>query len=98
MVFPAWVNKARSNKAKASARLRYIIIRLAIEHSASASVRAMCDSAGLCRHSVVALYISKGAFSQRLAEKFEQHFGSDIITAAALMDPLSIETPAAAAK
>lgn len=91
MVFPKWVSKARSKKAQATARLRYIIYRLAIEHGDSASIRAMCDATGVCKHSVVSLYVSQGAFSRHMAERFEAHFGSDVVKADQLVSPLDIE-------
>lgn len=96
--FPEWVQKVRGKKAQASARLRYILARLAIEYTDSPSVRGLCVSTGLCGPSVVSAYINQGAFSPVLAEKFEKHFGASVINAKALIDPMSIgsEGPAAA--
>lgn len=90
MKFPTWVTKTRGKKAQASARLRYLIYRLAIEFTDTATVRALCETTGIAKHSTVSLYLSQGAFSQGMAERFEEHFGSDIITAAQLTAPLEI--------
>ena len=98
MTFPGWVQKARSKKAQASARLRYIMYKLAIEHTPTGSIRGLCETCKLGSHTTVSLYISQGAFSQHLAERFEERFGSAIITAAQLVAPLDIPTEAKPSK
>ena len=90
MMFPLWVQKARSKKAQATARLKYILYRLAIEQAGTPTIRGLCEGIDFANHATVSLYVKKGAFSHRMAEAFEEHFGSDAVTAAQLTDPLSI--------
>lgn len=92
MSFPTWVQKKNRNaKMQASARLRYMLYRLAIDYTDKPTIRALCIASGAGKHSTVSLYVAQGAFSQALAERFEKFFGAEHITAAALMDPLSVE-------
>lgn len=90
MKFPKWVLRIRSKRQQASARLRYMLYRIALEVSDTPTIRSMCVQTGVANHSTVSLYISQGAFSNALAARFEEIFGPDIITADALTDPMSI--------
>lgn len=92
MSFPTWVQKKnRNSKQQASARLKYMLYRLSIEFAEKPTIRALCDASGAAKHSTVSIYITKGSFSELCAQRFEEFFGAGNITAAALMDPLSVE-------
>lgn len=92
MSFPTWVQKKNRTKgAQASARLRYMLCRLANEFSERATIRSVCELSGAANHSTVSLYISKGSFSEACAARFEEFFGAEHITAAALVAPLEVE-------
>ena len=87
MIFPAWTRRSNMNKqAKASARLRYLINRLAVEYSPAGTLKSVADAVDI-NYSTILIYIERGKFSEPLAEKFELVFG---IPAADLLDPLSI--------
>lgn len=88
MKFPEWVLKA-SKKNQASARLRYLVYRIALEASPKPTVRALCENIDI-DHSTVTTYITRGAFSPNLARLFEKKFGRDIADAMWLTDPLCI--------
>lgn len=88
MQFPKWVLDA-SKKTQASARLRYLVYRLALEVSPKPTVRALCAHVEI-DHSTVTTYITRGAFSATLAMQFQKKFGRALADAAWLTDPLSI--------
>jgi len=88
MKFPKWVLKA-PKKLQASARLRYLCYRLAIEVTPKASVRALCEQTSI-DHSTVATYIRRGEFSNALAAKWEEQFGPHLAQASWFTDPLNI--------
>ena len=67
-----------------------MLCRLAIECTDKPTIRALCEFSGLVNHSTVSIYITRGAFSQVMAEKFEEKFGAEHITAAQLTNPLEI--------
>lgn len=89
MRFPEWVTKTRKNK-QASARLRYIILKLCIETVSKPSFRDFARTTGLCDYSTISSYITKGGFTPGLAERFETYFGKKVVTATMLTDPMSI--------
>lgn len=89
MQFPQWVAKLPADK-RASGRLGYLIRRLALETCPNPSVRALCMSTDVSDHSTVSLYIARGAFTEELADIFQEKFK---IPASWLTDPLSIPAP-----
>lgn len=89
MKFPQHVLRA-SKKTQASARLKYLVYRMALELSPRPSIRALCEIIGV-EHSTVATYITRGAFSYPLAAKMQEKFGRDLAAAEWLTSPLSIK-------
>ncbi len=88
MKFPEWVLKA-PKRLQASARLRYLVYRLAIEITPKASVRALCEQTAI-DHSTVTLYIKRGQFSPSLAHAWQKQFGRTLVRAEWLIEPLDI--------
>lgn len=90
MKFPLRVLRT-AKKHQASARLRYLIYRLALEQCPRPSVRALCEEAGI-DHSTVTTYITRGSFSSKLALEFQERFGRELAAAEWLTSPLKITT------
>lgn len=90
MKFPLWVLRT-AKKNQASARLRYLVYRLALDNCPRPSVRAVCELAGI-DHSTVTTYITRGSFSSKLALEFQERFGRDLAAAEWLTSPLNIKT------
>ena len=91
MQFPQWVLKTRGKKNQASARLRYILVALALQLNQRASLRGVSKFAG-CDHSTLSYYVKQGAFSENMALQLEKKFGADVVRHEWLTDPLSIAT------
>lgn len=90
MKFPKWVNGPRSTRQdRASNRLRYLILRLALELDRDNTLQKVAAKVGVS-HSVISLYITRGQFSSSLATKFEDTFGRDLCPNEWLRNPLSI--------
>ena len=89
MKFPQWVIRTRGKKYQASARLRYIIMNVAVQLNHRASLHAVAEFVK-CDHSTLAYYVKQGHFSPTMAQQMEAKLGSDIIRAEWLTDPLSI--------
>lgn len=92
MQIPHFVEAGRkTKKAKASARLKYVLSNLAAQHTSRSSMRALGDLVGL-DHSTLSAYIRRGSFSEPAAKRIEDRLGLDSdITAAELMDPMTME-------
>jgi hypothetical protein len=94
MTFPKWVETHKDDNARASARLRYIVSRLAVEFSEDMSVRAISDAIGY-DHSTLWCGVRRGRFSADMAFAIqgvlEKRKCTLRITAEHLMSPLSIE-------
>lgn len=93
MQFPSWVLKTRGAKQQASARLRYMLYSLALEVSPRPSLHGLAEKTRIAEHSTLSLALKKGALSQKIAESFEDHFGSAVVTAEQLTNPMSIAVP-----
>lgn len=90
MIFPKWVNKPGTTKQeRASNRLRYLVLKLALELDRKNTLQVICDRTGYS-HSVISLYINNGKFSPAAAIKFEDTFGRDVCPNEWLRDPLLI--------
>lgn len=93
MQIPHFVEAGRkTKKAKASARLKYVLANLAAQHTSRSSMRALADKVGL-DHSTISTYIRRGSFSEPAALRIQEAMvaeGSDI-TAADLIDPMRME-------
>lgn len=87
MEFPKWADAPKMKKAdRASGRLRYLLMTLALTHTGKNSVRALSTIVGL-NHSTLSKYIKQGFFTEKAAAQVQLRIG---FSAAFLMDPLSI--------
>lgn len=89
MQIPHFVEVGRkTKKAKASARLKFVLANLAAQHTSRSSMRALADKIGM-DHSTLSTYIRRGYFSEPAAKRIEEVMGAvSDITAAELMDPM----------
>lgn len=88
---PLWVEKGlKTNKAKATARLKFILTNLAARHTGRASLRALADRVGL-DHSTLSVYTRAGAFSEKAASTFVANLNDPMITVEVLTKPLEVE-------
>lgn len=94
MQFPTWADGPKlTKKQRAAGRLRYIMMNLSTEFVGRNSMRAFGELVGL-DHSTLSKYIKTGHFTEKAASQVEVRLGSKHVTAAMLMDPLSIpKTP-----
>jgi hypothetical protein len=92
MLIPAFVEAGRkTKKAKASARLKFVLTNLAAQHTSRSSMRALANLVGL-DHSTLSTYIRRGSFSKPAADRIEERIGAvSNITAAELIDPMIME-------
>ena len=90
MYIPAWVEKdKRSQSAKRTARLKFIINGLAARFTSRGSIRAFGLFVGV-DHSTISGYIRKGEFSEAAAKTIIAKVGDPTLTVEMLTDPLSI--------
>ena len=90
MHFPEWAdNKRMTKKQRASARLKFILMELANRHTGRASLRGLAEVVGL-NHSTLCKYVKDGRFTESKACQMEVRLGRSSVTAAMLIDPLSI--------
>lgn len=90
MIFPRWVHKPGTTKQeKASNRLRYLVLRLAIDLDKDATLMKVAEYVGFS-HSYISLHITKGYFSASLATAFEDKFGRELCPNEWLRNPLLI--------
>ena len=90
MKFPKWVNKPGTTKQEiASNRLRYLILKLALEIDRDSTLQKVADRIG-SSHSVISVYIARGKFSPVMATRFEDTFGRDMCPNEWLRNPMSI--------
>lgn len=87
MEFPDWVLHA-PDEDKASARLRYLINKAAVECAGSGSLANFASAAGVDR-TLLYRYITAGAFTESAAQRIERVAGH-VVTAVMLVDPMSI--------
>lgn len=89
MTFPQWTRRRGLTKQQqASLRLRYIMNRLAAEHSPVGSLKSIADAVGIS-HSTILIYVGRGKFSEPLAQRFQETFPA-WIKKENLTTPLSI--------
>jgi hypothetical protein len=63
----------------------------ALKKCGQSSLRSVAREVG-CDHSSLSLAISKGGFSEQMAEQIEQAFGRDVLPREALINPLNVRT------
>lgn len=98
VTFPAWVSGPRKKRAItvagqaaiASRRLRYLIMRAAVETTEAGSIASLSDFCMVARTDVHAA-IRAGHFSTKLATRIETACGRDIIRRDWLVFPCDIE-------
>ncbi len=95
MKFPKWVTKATppskraNNQQIASNRLRYLILKLALELDRDNTLQALANHMKVS-HSTISIYITRGQFSPAMAARFEDKFGRDLCPNEWLRNPLLI--------
>lgn len=90
--FPNWVTapKRQSKQQLAVKRLRYLCLRATIEDAPGGNIASFSEAIGMER-TTIHLYVKLGKFSAPAAQRAEDHFGTDLISAEWLIDPLSID-------
>lgn len=91
MQFPAWVEGSRTPKGqRASNRLKFIMGKLALEHTGRNSMRALAEKIGY-DHSTFSTYIRRGAFTDKAAAEIVDALGCQkTVKPTYLTDPLNI--------
>lgn len=90
MQIPAWVEKGlRSNAAKSTARLKFIVGNIAARHTGRASMRALAEKVGM-DHSTISGYIRRGAFSEQAALTMVVKLNDPTVSVGMLLSPLSL--------
>lgn len=90
--FPDWVGmpKRQSKQQLATKRLRYLLCNAALHRNGRANIASFAHTIGM-ETTTIHFYVKKGGLSQAAADKAESIFGSELIRAEWLTDPLSIE-------
>jgi len=91
--FPAWVDTHKKDEHRATARLRYLISRAAIEATGKQSVRALAAKIEM-DHSSLSFAIRRGYLTVPMAIAIEQAVGRAVVRAEYLTDPLKIKVAA----
>jgi len=89
--FPKWVVGKRSDTdaARATRRLRYLVMRAAIEHTDGCTITAFADFVGLDR-GVVHWSMRTGSFSVPAAVQIQEKCGEALMPKSWLIFPLEI--------
>lgn len=91
MEFPAWVEKSKSNKKRATSRLRFILSTITLQRTGQRGMRGLAPLVGL-DYTTLYHYVREGAFSQSAADCIEKALGKKVIKASDLTNPLEITT------
>lgn len=89
ITFPAWVNEATEDDDRASRRLRYMVMRAAIESTPKANIAALADLCFIDR-TEIHVAMRNGQFSTKMAAKIEKACGRDVVRREWLVFPLQI--------
>lgn len=89
MFFPKWVEAPKNKDQKASNRLRFLILTLALHHGSRPTLRSFGTDLGI-NHTLLWKYIDAGSFSRPLAALIIKTTGTKLITADDLVYPLEI--------
>lgn len=89
--FPTWVEmpKRQPKRQLAAKRLRYLVLRASIARTFGGHVTAFATELGMDK-TTIHTYIKLGKFSAPAASAAEELFGSDLIRAEWLTNPLDI--------
>lgn len=92
VVFPTWVKQTpKSDKQTlASRRLRYLVMRAAVEKTESGSISSFADLCSIER-TQIHLAFRTGHFSAKMALVIEKAAGRDLLRKEWLIFPLDIE-------
>ena len=91
--FPPWVDAQPNDDERASARLRYLVNRAALEATGKQSVRALAEKIEM-DHSSISNAIRRGYMSEGMAMAIEQSVGRAVLKANYLINPLKIKATA----
>ena len=89
MQIPAFIDRNKTKSERASARLRYVLISLSVQHTGRHSMRALAELVGL-DHSTLSTYIRKGGFSESAATRIVTAIPTCDISVDELMRPLTV--------
>lgn len=89
MEFPHWIDNHRKKATKAPLRLKYMLSRLVRDRYPAGNVKNLADEMG-CNQSTIYNAIKRGYFTPQLAERIEKVFGSKVLPAEWLTNPLAI--------
>lgn len=87
--FPQWVDAHEKDEQRASARLRYLISKAAVEATGRQSVRGLCVTISM-DHSSISSAIRRGYFTEQMAKAVEAAVGRKVIRHEYLTAPLKI--------
>lgn len=88
--FPRWVTAPGTDEEKAQRRVRYVVLRAALEITEGASVAALADHCGLSRTHIHQA-MREGRFAPKLAAEIEKVCGRKVLRREWLVYPLDIE-------
>ena len=78
MVFPDWIEATRPKKARASLRLKFLLQQAALLKYGRTSMHDLARDAG-CHHSSIFNAISRGSFTEEMAQKIVDVLGKNVI-------------------
>lgn len=89
--FPQWVSlpKRQARLSLVQKRLQYVVMRAALEKCGAGNVAAFATAIGMERNTIYT-YIRQGKFSKRTAAMAEEVFGTDLVKAEWLLNPMDI--------
>lgn len=96
MYFPKWVETPKTEQERASARLKFIILLLALHAGARPTLRSFGEKIDM-NHTLLWKLINAGSFSRPAATKVIKATGTKLVTVDDLVYPLEIKatkTPA----
>ena len=90
MDIPSWVEKGkRTDRQRASARLKYVMMTMASRHTPRHSIRGLAELVGM-NHSTLSIYIRRGECSAAAAQRIVEKLNDSGLTTTMLTDPMSI--------
>jgi hypothetical protein len=92
MYFPKWVESQKTDSARATARLTFIIYLLALHHCRRPSIRAFTKFLKMTNNVTILVHIRNGSFSRAMAHTIIAGTGTTLITEDHLVYPLEIKT------
>lgn len=96
MYFPRWVETKKTEEERASARLKFIILTLALHNGSRPTLRSFGEAIKI-NHTLLWKFIDAGSFSRATSAKIIKATGTKLVTVEDLVYPLEIKadkTPA----